>query len=482
MLSGRFKGTAELGASFRTAQEEKLFSAVDRNVVVEFRECAGFILEDVVQIHVGVCAGCGTAAAGFDQPRGRVLNVQFNDIGIGRFNLTVVGLEDQLDAVLGGRGGVAVLRVRGFKLAVVDGYLVGQIVAVRVMEDRGEVQLPGNAFIGAGLDAHRHALRQRRRGVGLFHRELHDIVIGRRGGFVAVDMDGINGGFLRGDGERAVKGLLRAARSAFTDADQIVSGDVDAVQRRRIDGVRLAQGDRRLRVDGDCRVGDFYTINAAIHAVSAVGRFSLRVAHGRGGIGTGRLITIVKEAQFTLILGVHVLIVKVGVHRVGKPDGDKHAEFARRVGLLGGEVVRRFFDRDGELRVFAVGVGRADGHGVGAVRLQIVGVDADGRIVFRKITAVDAVGVGQSVAVRVAENTCQIRLPISDVDARTELTGTLGRILHDGRVVIDIRTGRCDRPRIHAGRFAVLKGFRGAGLEEQRMRAGLGRGISIFVA
>ena len=106
MLSGRFKGTAELGASFRTAQEEKLFSAVDRNVVVEFRECAGFILEDVVQIHVGVCAGCGTAAAGFDQPRGRVLNVQFNDIGIGRFNLTVVGLEDQLDAVLSAVGSV----------------------------------------------------------------------------------------------------------------------------------------------------------------------------------------------------------------------------------------------------------------------------------------------------------------------------------------------------------------------------------------
>ena len=295
-------------------------------------------------------------------------------------------------------------------------------------------------------------------------------------------MDGINGGFLRGDGERAVKGLLRAARSAFADADQIVSGDVDAVQRRRIDGVRYARRGRIFLVNGNGRVGDFYTVNAAIHAVSAVGRFSLRVSHGRGGIGTGRLKTIVKEAQFTLILGVHVLIVKVGVHLVGKAHRDKHAEFARRVGLLGGEVVRRFFDRDGKFRVFAIGVGRADGHGVGAVRLQIVGVDTDGRIVFRKITAVDAVGVGQGVAVRIAENTCQIWLPICDVDARTELTGALGRILHDGRVVVDVRAGRCDRPGIYAGGFAVLKGFRGAGLEEQRMRPSLGRSISIFVA
>ena len=303
-------------------------------------------------------------------------------------------------------------------------------------DQRGELHI---VVLLADGNRHRRGLRAVR-----LHRELHNVVLLRGFGLAAVEVQVVLAGLARSEGVAFRCILLRAA----VDAHLVIAGEV---QLCKVAAVSLAiRYGRILIVNANGRVGNFDAGKGIyVRGIIAVSGLDLRVADGRRGILARAPIAVALESQIALVLGVHVLIVEVGVHLVGNTHGDEHAETARRVGLLGGGVVRRFFDRDGKLRVFAVGVGRADGHGVGAVRRQIVGVDTDARIVIREARAVDAVGIGQRVAVRIAENARQIGLPIRDVDARAELAGALGRILHDGRVVFDRLAG--DGQRVGVG-------------------------------
>ena len=300
--------------------------------------------------------------------------------------------------------------------------------------------------------------------------DSYHIVIRRRCGFVGIEVQD-NIAVARIGESVTFNRLLRSGVHAHLD----VSGKAEVCHVQRI---RRTGFERFLLVNSNGRVCDADTVAASIRTVKPIGRFGLCVPGIGRSIGAGGCVSIRAESQIALVLRVHIRIVEVGVHLVGKPDGDEHADSVRSVGTLGGYMIRRFLNCDGKLRVFTVRVGRTDGHRMAAVRFQIVGVNADGGIIFPKVSAIGTVCIGQGVAVRILKDTRQIGLPDRYAAARSQLAGSFGSALHSRGMIFDIRAGCRNSPRVHVG---LLAG-RGGGLEAQRMLSGFCRSVSIASA